>query len=261
MLHARDEALGEVRVGRRRHDDALVGEHARRLVADIDVVAEEQRLRLRRCALRRSCGSRRWRGRTRARPRPCSRWRRARRRSSASFCCRSTGARASRQVGRVIVVQVRQEHRADGLEADALPRRARASCRSRNRRDTARRRRRRRWPVSLRSSDTAGPPRVPSMTSRVPARRGPIRRGGGGCAASGSRNLSVAMPAAPASTVRRVSRRPIVGVVHLLSPLDRWVANSQRARFRGVMPRLARRRAFRHNRYPARHDRAGHQHP
>ena len=50
MLHARDEALGEMRVGRGRHDDALVGEHTDGLVADVGVVTEEQRFGLHRAA-------------------------------------------------------------------------------------------------------------------------------------------------------------------------------------------------------------------
>ena len=45
MLHVRDEPLGEMRVGRGRHDDAVVGEHAHGFVARVDVVTEEQRFR------------------------------------------------------------------------------------------------------------------------------------------------------------------------------------------------------------------------
>ena len=117
MLHARDEALGEMRVGRGRHDDAVVGEHADRLIADVDVVAEEQRFRLHGAAFvdhadldvgaeERDRALNGAGGGVRAVD--------VRRRR---FAARPLVREHRREVGRVIVVQVRQEHRAHGLKA------------------------------------------------------------------------------------------------------------------------------------------------
>ena len=97
VRHARDEALGVVRVRGGRHDDLLVREHAHGLVAGVDVVAEEQRFRLRRAAFvdraDLDVGARE----QQARLRRFARCRRDRRRGFGSPHCPSTGGRASRR--------------------------------------------------------------------------------------------------------------------------------------------------------------------
>ena len=117
MLHARDEALGEMRVRRGRHDDALVGEHAYGLVAGVDVVAEEQRFGLHGAAFVDHADL------------DVGAEERDRAFDGAGGGVRAVDVRRCRlaarplvrehrrEIGRVIVVQVREEHRAHGLEA------------------------------------------------------------------------------------------------------------------------------------------------
>ena len=106
-----------MRVGRGRHDDAVVGEHANRLIADVHVVAEEQRFRLHGAAFVDHAdldvgAEERERTVNRAGGGVRAVHVRGRR-----FVARPLVREHRREVRRMVVVQMRQEHRAHGLEA------------------------------------------------------------------------------------------------------------------------------------------------
>ncbi len=173
----------------------LVGEHADGIVADVDVVAEEQRFGLRRAAFvdraDLDVGAR-----EQQRPFDGLRGARtARRRAFPSPCCPSTGAPASprgRPCGRRAGASGRPCSRAETRDPT---RRARASCRSRNRRGRARRPR---------------PRRSPSRCDRPPRRaRRAFRAARAACRAEAGAGspAGVARATAPRSRAQRARRR------------------------------------------------------
>ena len=117
MLHARDEALRVVRVRHRRYNDLVVGEHADGVVADIEVVTEELVLRLLLAAFVDRANldvgaeelDRAFDGAFRG-----VRAVNVRRRH---FAAGPLMRQHRGEIGRVIVVQVSEENRADGLKA------------------------------------------------------------------------------------------------------------------------------------------------